>query len=62
MGLEDGASIHMSERHPHCHQPQPMYDRQVRAFFNRVRERGALENAQPQVIYEDIQLYVVYEY
>lgn len=57
MNIEDGSPILLSEQHPHNHEPQPRYDRAIRGFFNHIRERGALNNIQPQVIFnEDAQL------
>lgn len=57
MQIEEGSTILLS-RHFHNHEPQPRHDEDVRMFFNRIRERGTLENIPPQIIYnEDAQQY-----
>lgn len=53
MHIVEGSVILISERHLHDHEPQERYDIEVRAFFNSIRERGALENVYPQVIYNE---------
>lgn len=53
MRTEEDSTIILSIQHPHNHEPQPRHDEDVRVFFNRIRERGTLENIPPQIIYNE---------